>query len=117
MPPAAAHEGHRGRCYGRSVVTSTPHDALFKSVFEQPEHATAELRHILPAPIVAAIRWPTLTLEPGSFVAPELAGLHSDLLFSAEAEPNGEPILVYLLCEHQSSPEPTMPLRMHFVTN
>lgn len=49
-------------------VTKTPHDALFKSVFQQPENAAAELRHVLPAEHVGAIVWSTLKLEPGSYV-------------------------------------------------
>ena len=27
-------------------VTKTPHDALFKSAFQQPENAAAELQHV-----------------------------------------------------------------------
>ncbi|MGH1344812.1 MAG: hypothetical protein ACRBN8_24845 [Nannocystales bacterium] len=37
-------------------------DALFKSVFQQPENAAAELQHVLPAGHVAAIDWSTLKL-------------------------------------------------------
>lgn len=95
-----------------SFVTSTPHDALFKSVFEHPAHAAAELRHILPEGIVDAIDWSSLVLEPGSFVTPELADQHSDLLFSARAAPAGQRILVFLLWEHQSSNDARMALRL-----
>ena len=93
-------------------MTNTPHDALFKSVFEQPEHAAAELQNTLPEDVRAAIRWSSLTLEPGSFVDPELADQHSDLLFSAEAEPSGDTVLVYLLFEHQSTNDPVLTLRL-----
>ncbi len=91
------------------VSTSAPHDALFKSVFEQPEHAAAELQHVLPTELVAAIDWRTLALEPGSFVDEDLAERHTDLLFSAQA---GERVLVYLLFEHQSTMDAAMPLRL-----
>jgi len=40
-------------------VTKTPHDALFKSVFQQPENAAAELQHVLSAEHVSAIDWST----------------------------------------------------------
>ncbi|MBL4687301.1 MAG: Rpn family recombination-promoting nuclease/putative transposase [Nannocystaceae bacterium] len=93
-------------------MTSTPHDALFKSTFEQPEHAAAELRHMLPGKISSAIRWSTLALEPGSFVDAELADYHSDLLFSAEVEVCEERVLVYLLLEHQSTNDPMMAFRL-----
>ena len=93
-------------------MTSTPHDALFKSTFERPEHAAAELRHMLSPKISAAIRWSTLALEPGSFVDAELADHHSDLLFSAQVEVCKERVLVYLLFEHQSTNDPMMAQRL-----
>ncbi len=96
----------------RTLVTNTPHDAVFKAVFEQPEHAAAELQHVLSADLVAAIDWSSLALEPGSFVDEELADQHSDLLFSASAKGSGESVLVYLLFEHQSSNDPKMALRL-----
>lgn len=93
-------------------MTSTPHDALFKSVFQHPEHAAAELRHVLPPEISRAIRWDTLKLEPGSYVDPALAKRHSDLLFSAQAEIGGITVLIYLLFEHQSTNDTMMALRL-----
>ncbi|MCR9161158.1 MAG: Rpn family recombination-promoting nuclease/putative transposase [Nannocystaceae bacterium] len=93
-------------------MTNTPHDALFKSVFQKPEHASAELRHVLPAEHIAAIDWSTLKLEPGTYVDEALADQHSDLLFSATARTSGERVLVYLLFEHQSTAEPRMALRL-----
>ena len=93
-------------------MTKFPHDALFKSVFQQPENAAAELQHVLPAEHVSAIDWSTLKLEPGSFVDEKLADHHSDLLFSATARASGERVLVYLLLEHQSSSDPKMALRL-----
>ena len=93
-------------------VTKTPHDALFKSVFQQPANAVAELKHVLAPEHVSAIDWSTLKLEPGSFVDERLADKHSDLLFSAETRASGERVLVFLLLEHQSSSEPKMALRL-----
>ena len=93
-------------------MTRIPHDALFKSVFQQPENAAAELQHVLPAEHASAIDWSTLKLEPGSFVDDKLAAQHSDLLFSAAAHASGKRVLVYLLFEHQSTPEPKMALRL-----
>ena len=85
---------------------------MFKSVFQQPENAAAELQHVLPAEHVSAIDWSTLKLEPGSYVDEKLADQHSDLLFSATARASGERVLVYLLFEHQSTAEPKMALRL-----
>ena len=94
------------------MVTKTPHDALFKSVFQQPENAAAELQHVLSAAHASAIDWSTLKLEPGSYIDEELAEQRSDLLFSAKARASGERLLVYVLFEHQSTAEPTMALRL-----
>jgi hypothetical protein len=65
-------------------MTSKPHDAIFKAAFEHPEHAAAYLRGVLPAALVDAIAWPTMTRESGSFIDPDLADRHSDLLFSVK---------------------------------
>jgi predicted transposase YdaD len=91
-------------------MTNSPHDRIFKSAFERPEYAAAELRHILPPTIVRALDWSSLRLEPGSYVDTRLADSHSDLLFSARL---GErTAFVYLLFEHQSASDPFMAMRL-----
>jgi hypothetical protein len=57
-----------------------------------------------------AIVWDTLKPETGSYIDPKLADSHSDLLFSVRLR-NGHDVLVYALLEHQSTQDPTMPLR------
>lgn len=87
-------------------MTTRPHDALFKAAFEAPARAAGLLRCRLPAALDQALDWSTLVHEPGSYVNPELADSHSDLLFSVEighGSRAGERLAVYLLCEHQSS--------------
>jgi predicted transposase/invertase (TIGR01784 family) len=86
------------------------HDTLFKHVFSDPENAAAQLRAVLPARIARAVDWSTLRLEPGSFVDAELAERHTDLLFSASI--SGRRAYLYFLFEHQSGPDPWMPLRI-----
>jgi hypothetical protein len=92
-------------------MTTRPHDALFKSAFEATANAAALLRALLPAAVRAAVAWNTLYCERGSYIDATLADHHSDLLFSAGLH-TGEPELVYFLLEHQSTDDPTMPLRM-----
>jgi len=85
-------------------------DGFFKAVFSQPEHATAFFKSHLPQTITAKMDWQSLTVLPGSFVKSSLQQVHSDLLFSIRI---GErETLLYLLFEHQSSPDPAMPLRL-----
>lgn len=85
-------------------------DGFFKAVFSQPEHATAFFKSHLPPAITARVDWTSLKVLPGSFVKSSLQQVHSDLLFSVSI---GErETLLYLLFEHQSSPDPAMPLRV-----
>jgi predicted transposase/invertase (TIGR01784 family) len=91
-------------------VTSRPHDALFKAAFEHPVHAAGLLRSILPESLCQAIRWDTLAHEPGSFIDPDLADTHSDLLFSARLGANHA--YLYLLFEHLSTQHPEEPRRV-----
>jgi predicted transposase/invertase (TIGR01784 family) len=85
-------------------------DGFFKAVFSQPEHAIAFFKSHLPPAITARVDWTSLKVLPGSFVKSNLQQVHSDLLFSVSI---GErETLLYLLFEHQSSPDPAMPLRV-----
>jgi predicted transposase/invertase (TIGR01784 family) len=84
-------------------MIANPHDAMFKAVLGQPEHARGMLRAIVSPPLAEALDWSTLTLRPGSFVDPALTHQHTDLLYSASWHSGGE-ALVRFLFEHQSSP-------------
>jgi hypothetical protein len=92
-------------------MTTRPHDALFKSAFDDPADAAALLHDLMPPAVGAAVAWEALDSERGSFVDAMLADHHSDLLFSARLR-TGAPELVYFLLEHQSTSDPTMPRRM-----
>jgi predicted transposase/invertase (TIGR01784 family) len=85
-------------------------DGFFKSVFSQPEHAVAFFKSHLPPALVARIAWSSLAVLPTSFVKSSLQQVHSDLLFSVRIGERES--LLHLLFEHQSSPDPTMPLRV-----
>jgi predicted transposase/invertase (TIGR01784 family) len=90
-------------------MPATPHDALVKAVFGQPEHAAGVLRSIVPAEIGDQIEWRSLALCPGSFVDAALAYQHSDLLYAARWR-TGQEALLYFLFEHQSSPSTGEPM-------
>lgn len=92
-------------------MSSSPHDALFKAVFGQPEHARGALQSVMPAAVAEALDWPSLAHCPGSFVDPVLKTLHSDLLFSIAWRDVGD-ALVYLLFEHQSTTDALMAFRL-----
>jgi hypothetical protein len=90
---------------------SGPHDLFVRYTFGHPERAAAELRAVLPAHVVSEVDWASLQRESGSVVDPELRETESDLLFTARLR-SGEPLLLYVLLEHQSTVDPWMALRM-----
>jgi predicted transposase YdaD len=65
-------------------VSSTPHDALFRRTFADPEHALGLLRSMLPPALAAAIDWNSLRLCDGTFVDPSLAERRTDLLYTVK---------------------------------
>jgi hypothetical protein len=91
-------------------MTRRPHDALFKAALAAPRHAAALLRALLPAEVSAAIAWDTLERDSASSIDAALVDRHGDLQFKARL-PSGEPALLILLLEHQSTEDPAMPLR------
>ncbi len=89
-----------------------PHDALFRRVFSEPAQAAALLRESLPAAVRDRFDWNTLRRLPDTFVDERLRRTESDLLFEVD-QPGGEPpARLYVLIEHQSSPDPFMALRL-----
>jgi hypothetical protein len=88
----------------------TPHDAIFRETFSDPEHAAGLLRHLLRRSIASRMRWSTLRLCPGSFVDRSLRSRHTDLLFKVEC--GDKEVYLYLLLEHQSTSDPLMPFRL-----
>lgn len=64
----------------------------------------------MPADIVAATDLSTLTRIERGNVGPDLGERTSDVMLSVLV--NGERTLVYVLLEHQSTPDRRMPLRL-----
>jgi len=64
----------------------------------------------MPPSLQAVVAWETLDGERGSFVDAMLADRHSDLLFSSRLRADPTEVVNFLL-EHQSTNDPTMPLR------
>jgi len=93
------------------VSHGDPHDKLFKAVFSEPEEAGAWLRGVLPRDVVEALNFKKMRLESGEFVDRSLNDRHSDLLFST-CWKDGSVCLLYVLIEHQSTPDPMMAFRI-----
>jgi hypothetical protein len=84
--------------------------ALYTEAVLRPKFATTELCALLPAEIVAVLRFTSMKPEPVRMVDPELARLEIDLLYRVELA--GRETFLFLLLQHPSSPEGLMPDRM-----
>ena len=116
-----------------------PHDRLFRTVFSDAAEAAGLLQTALPAELRDEIDWSTLNLRDGTFLDEALRGSESDLLYEAAYGKKGESrerrgrgdrrergghrgqrghrdrddrVWLYLLFEHQSTPDPWMPFRL-----
>ena len=87
-----------------------PNDKLFKQVFSDPATAAGFLSAYLPEALAAAIDWPALQLEAGSFIDSQFRHHESDLLFRAPV--SGSEVFIYCLFEHQTREDPWIALRL-----
>lgn len=83
--------------------TTGPHDAAFKSAFQRKEVAKSFFRRYFPKKIVDQIDFRTLAFNNRSYVDEKLREKHSDIVYRTKIK--GEPAFLYILFEHQSSPD------------
>ncbi len=93
---------------GQEVIKN-PHDALFKSMCENINVTIDLLKSALPADLFNKIKLDTLQLTDKSFVLPEMAQRHSDIIYQAEI--NHHEGYIAFLIEHQSSDDALMAFR------
>ena len=94
---------------GGTVLSVGEHDQLFKRTFRVPENAAGELRSVLPKALLDVIELDSLELMQSDMVSQQLDEQFSDALFQARFR--GVTGWIWLLHEHQSEPDPVMPLR------
>lgn len=87
------------------------HDQLFKAAFRIPANAAGELASVLPPDVIDAIDLSSLELVHGDLVSRQLDERFSDALFRADFK-TGTTGFIWLLLEHQSTPDRWMPLRV-----
>ena len=91
--------------------TPTPHDAAFQQFLAQPEIARDFMLIHLPPELRAVCDLSTLKLESGSFIEDDLRHYISDVLYSLKTTA-GDDSYVYVLIEHQSTPDKHMAFRL-----
>ena len=94
------------------TAVSQPHDKYFQRVFSSEQDAASLLRTWVPRPLADTLKWSTLTLLRGRFVDDDWRRNETDMLYSVEREGAETPVLVYVLLEHQSTPDPWLRLRL-----
>ncbi len=90
---------------------ANPHDSFFKAVFGDLERSRQFFRTYLPTGLANELDLDRLQLEKASFVDESLRQRHADLLFRTVLK-SGTVAFLYLLFEHQSTPERDMPFRI-----
>ncbi|WP_380178536.1 Rpn family recombination-promoting nuclease/putative transposase [Kalamiella sp. sgz302252] len=94
---------------GKHRVT-TPHDAAFKQCLSHPQTARDFMELHLPARLQKLCDFTTLSLESGSFIEDDLRAYFSDVLYSVKTSQGDG--FIYVLIEHQSSPDRHMGFRL-----
>ena len=87
------------------------HDQLFRKSLENPLVANELLQAHLPKEVFEMIDIKTLKLEKQSFIEQNLTASIADVLFAVKF--NDRAGFIYLLLEHQSSPDHFMAFRLH----
>ncbi|MDN8540227.1 Rpn family recombination-promoting nuclease/putative transposase [Erwinia sp. BC051422] len=94
----------------RKKITRTPHDAVFKQFLTDPAVAKDFMAQHLSESVRAACDFSTLRLASGSFVEESLRACFSDVLYSLKTA--GGDGYIYVLIEHQSTPDRHMAFRL-----
>ncbi len=87
-----------------------PHDYLFKNSFSHPEIAQYFLKAVLEPVILADMDLSTLKKENNSFISTHQNERHCDLVLSSTFRGRSQGI--YIIIEHQSTPDVNMQNRM-----
>jgi predicted transposase/invertase (TIGR01784 family) len=89
------------------------HDAFFKKALSIRQVCLEYMQMHLPEQVQSLIDLSTLQMQQDSFVEKSLKKQISDVLFSCKTNDAKEPAFIYLLCEHQSTPDRLMVYRLY----
>ena len=83
--------------------TKNPHDAFFKDMLADIDHARLFIKAILPKHIASMFNWAELEPQKDTFITPEGRELRADALFKLPFKMGTKEDYVYLLVEHKST--------------
>lgn len=92
------------------IYSATPNDAIFKHFLRHKAIARDFLQAHLPCELLAQCHLEILQLASGSFVEENLRASYSDILYALQTRDG--PGYIYVLIEHQSTPDKLMPFRL-----
>jgi predicted transposase/invertase (TIGR01784 family) len=85
---------------------------MVRAVLSDLVEATSFLQRHLPQEVSQALNWSTLTLLEGSFVDEDLRRSEADVLYEVEHGSGEDSVWLYILLEHQSTPDRWMRFRL-----
>ena len=94
------------------VMVNNPHDKLIKIVFSDRNEAVEFFQKNLPPDLAQQLDWDTLELEGSKYIDEELKDSESDLLYSVYFKDSNDKCFLYLLFEHQSTPDKWLRFRI-----
>jgi predicted transposase YdaD len=89
-----------------------PHDMMVRAVLSDLAEARSFLQTHLPQEVSQALSWSTLKLLEGSFVDEHLRESEADVLYEVQHVSGEASVWVYILLEHQSTPDRWMRFRL-----
>ena len=89
-----------------------PHDLMVRAVLSDVTEAISFLQAHVSEEVSQGLNWSTLRLVEGSFVDEDLRGSEADLLYEIARVSDQESVWLYVLLEHQSTPDRWMRFRL-----
>jgi predicted transposase YdaD len=96
------------------ALTRIPHDEFFKRSMADLSIAKDFFTAHLPATVLSQVCLDTLHMEPSVFVDEELKSRLNDMLYRVKLYNKEDDAYLYLLIDHQSTPDPIMPFRLTY---
>jgi predicted transposase YdaD len=92
-------------------ISRTPHDDFFYQVMSRKEKAKTFFERYLPKAVQEVTNLEEITLAESKHVSDAGISLYNDVLYRCELA-EGQPGYLFAMCEHQSTPDDQMPLRL-----
>ena len=90
----------------------TPHNNLYQALMVDKRIVQDLLEHYLPASLIEQLALDQVSVEKGSFIDEDLRASASDVLYRVGIKDSDQIGYLYVLAEHQSTPDRLMPFRL-----